>query len=198
MAKKKEVSFKSMSATQKRVAIAEDVIAALQAKRYKATSGTYVESKTTAKGFIEKSCGSNDVELKDVLAKNMKSCEVCAKGAMFVASVERFNNLKVSVSDPTDNVFEKLNGDYEVCDHLSNYFDEEQLAMIEAAFEGGEFADEVYIDDEDDKSRNNKRWTIYGYSILYPNATDRMIAIMENIIRNKGKFVAKVSEILDI
>jgi hypothetical protein len=182
--------FKSLSPTQKRIAIAEDVIGALKAKRYKATCGTYVYSTATAKGFTKKNESALDIDLQEILKANMKSCEVCAKGAMFVAAVERFDKLKIDVYDSSDRVLADFDGDESVCDHLSNYFDQDQLDLIECAFEGGEFMEShgIYEEGETD-------WAARGYEHKYPNAHDRMIAIMENIIRNKGKFICSPKEL---
>lgn len=186
--KPKAVDFKSLTPTQRRVAIAEDVIAALRAKRYTAEqSNGYVTTKVSANNLVSKAdlASLNDgveveIDLQSALAKNMKSCTVCAKGAMFVAAVEKFDRLKVTVGDQNDDVLEQFNDDDAVCDHLENYFSREQLDLIEEVFEETNYSQ--YVCDKSDLARA----TII---INNPDATSRMIAIMENIVANKGKLV---------
>jgi len=177
---KKTVDLDKMTPAQSRVAIAKDVIESLLAERFKATTGTYIYSRSaTANGIAVQ----GTVNLKDAIQKNMKSCKVCAKGAMFVAAVERFNQIYSEVRRPGDNVLEEFSHDVEICDHLGKYFTKRQLDLIEMAFEGE--GEDMFIDELVEE----KKYVALAYSFIHKNPEDRMIAIMQNIIANKGEFV---------
>ena len=182
----KPVKLNSLSPTKRRIAIAEDVIAGLRARRLEATPGTYVsgnvmiqpDGKDQNFGDGIKSC-----ELQEVLATQMKSCEVCAKGAMFIAAVEKFDKVKLVDIHVGDNPLGRFSDDDSICDHLENYFSRAQLDLIEAAFEG----DTMDIEVETEECQ-----IAMAYQYRYPDHADRMTAIMKNIVMNNGKFVCKL------
>lgn len=179
----KPVPFGSMNAAQRRVAIAEDVIAGINAKRFIATQGTYVELR-------EASCELNPdetVDVQKVLAENVKTCEVCAKGAMFIAAVEKFNKFKLDGIESEFDLSQALDSEASQCDHLGKYFSKDTLDLIEEIFEeSDDYGYGITVSDEEDLAKA-------AYVVKYPDAEDRLIAIMENIIANKGDFVLKVN-----
>ena len=146
---KKRLDLKKMPKAQARVEIAKDVIAAVKAQRLVPTRGHYVV-------FDEPVTG----ELRQELA-NIKSCQVCALGALMVAKVARtnkcdlFNEISLSRDETTS--------------HLIEFFSDDELDEIEQAFEGVVVYDQKY-------------W------FKYPDDSDRLIAIMKNIIKNNGTF----------
>jgi hypothetical protein len=184
----KPVKLSSLTPSGRRVAIAEDVIAGLNAKRLIATSGSYVATELPIETH------GDNVELQKILAENLKSCEVCAKGAMFIAAVEKFDKLKLNIDEYNHhNVLEDFNQDDAVCDHLENYFKREQLDLIEKVFEGADFLED--IDLYNSKAIEEENFVAVGYLFKFPDATDRMIAIMENVIRNKGVLILDIEQL---
>ena len=186
---KKKVSFEKLSPSQKRVTIAKDVIAQIKLGRYIADSGSYI-----ANINFKNNLGDDEMHNKDI-KKNfgkIKSCTVCAMGACLM-SATKFAN-KLSFGDVGDSVRDLVND--KVKDLFSKLFSPEQLLLIETAFEGGG-------DDTDGDSRvaydlfDLDRNQFEGSDFLQPSdefrnnyyeSEKRLIAIMENIIKNKGTF----------
>lgn len=187
--------FNSLSPEQKRVAIAKDVIAQLNAKKIIPESGTYFA--------IEDNPDDYDVSLQKHLPKTQ--CSVCALGSLFYSHV-KFNN-KVTYGDYLKAWTSDL-----IVEELNNYFDFEQLGMIEYAFEGfdGSLSDDkpkyydlngisscpvndsefAYVPKE---FLNNLKYS-YQYFLHLVNQNERgedfrLYQIMNNIIRNNGTFV---------
>lgn len=87
----KQIDPKTLTAAERRVLIAKDVIAALNTKRMRARTNSgsfernpYVDVKLTATTLQE--------DARKALAK---PCIVCAKGAALIACVDRFNKVKL-------------------------------------------------------------------------------------------------------
>lgn len=72
--------FRKMSKARKRVAIARDVLAQLKVGKFKATPGTYVESKALE-------TDDSNVQIQSLLLPPTVSCDVCGIGALFVCGV---------------------------------------------------------------------------------------------------------------
>ena len=178
--------FNALSDEQKRIEIAKDVIAALKAKKLSAGQMVYVNN-TNIDDIIRQD-GSQ--QLQPLLIETQKECQVCAKGALFVCDVIRRNEFKVSksvTSIDSDIILQKL-----------EYFSESQLNLIETAFEGDTKQEEglVELDEEGDAKYDENFDVIYipvvkqaiKFSKRFTNDTNRMIAIMKNIIENNGEF----------
>lgn len=176
--------FASLKPAEKRVAIARDVLSQLRLGKLVATPGVWLrdggeEPLICAEDSVEK----KNVELQAILNKQ-EQCTGCALGGMFMCAVKRANKLKVK--DLTD--FTSEDGYEESVDvdgsdataYLGRWFDQEQLSMIESAFERGDgaFGSEAanFCADEED-------------------AGERMRLIMENIIVHKGRFNPDVQPI---
>lgn len=174
--------FKAATPSQKRVLIAKDVIAQIKAKRFKARSGTWVNP-VFRNGQDLDMFEKFDEEIAPVrelfLEQKIPACECCALGAMFM-SCTLYNN-KTTVENLLDETlnFEDLirTSGPQFSNGLDQFFSKTQLKLIEAAFEGdyGAFSWEG--------SDKTKVW----YETL-PNDTKRLVAIMNNIIKNKGIF----------
>lgn len=100
--------FAQMSLMQQRVAIAQDVINQLNARKFKATTGVYVRANQWAQE---------------------ESCQVCALGALAVsvadgAMFDKYGGYTDSGSNQSDCHLQ-----------LSSFWDEKELDEIEAAFE---------------------------------------------------------------
>ncbi len=173
--------FNSLTKPQKRVAIAEDVIKQIKAKKYTAKESTYLYISTTVEDEEQLQSNFNNVQ-----------CDCCALGGLFLSEV-KFNN-SCTIGEANDYDFD-VKGDT----RLQKYFSIEQLILIEAAFEcwdayrllhnntidsGYGFnlkLNELKLTEED----INKACK-FGDSFYYEK--DKLIAILQNLIQNKGTF----------
>jgi len=170
--------YSQMTAGEKRVAVAKDVIKQITVKKFKAKTGNYV------KIALPKSLKGTD-DIKKYF-RRIKSCTVCAMGACLL-SVTRFENkLKFNEVGPSANA---LRNDNAI--RLFELFEPDQLMLIEQAFEGFSYdadriADRIFKTDD---FLIEKRANIDAFYHTYKSDRSRMIAIMKNIILNKGTFV---------
>ena len=143
-----------------RVAVATDALAWLDAGRLVADH-TYVEpthDKNASTLFFGADANS---QLRDLV---LGRCQVCAKGALFLAKVVRFD--RCTVGD-----FRQAEwGDNVIVDGL---FSPKQWKLIEAVYEGRD-----YFTDHADL------WVD-----RYPASKARLRALLANIIRHRGEFV---------
>jgi hypothetical protein len=152
---KDNAAFEVMTNSQKRVAIAKDALQWIRLGALTPTKGTYLRPQlhpTLALDYPERAA----VQANTL---NWGACQCCAKGALFVAKVNRFDNC--SAMD-----FQGFTGQNLLMDGI---FLRDEFDMIESAFEG-------WMDDQ---------WRWFK---KYPNAKTRMMAILRNIIRNQGDF----------
>jgi len=184
--------FEALTPSEKRVAIARDVLAQIHLKRLVPTAGVWLDA-AHWRGLFTKNQVKKDAELRDIL-KGTKQCEGCALGGMFMCAVERADKLKLSelesgvmYNQEVENA--KENGD--TIDHitlddsaisesdaftyLGRFFSRAQLDLIESCFElncGTSYTDvgDDFCPDEGD-------------------ASERMRLVMENIVVNKGRFM---------
>ena len=131
---------------QKRVQIARDVIEHMNAERIVSRPGIYMDllSGVLEEGFVVK----RDTQVKEVFDK-LPSCDVCALGACFVSMMRRYNECTVEEMRPPkygkppdldESPYEFLKASARSMEtqkeYLSRLFDEEQLCLIEVAYEG--------------------------------------------------------------
>ena len=183
-----KVSIEKMSKNEARVAIAKDVIAQIRAKKYKAKNRTYVDFKPKTgikkKEFFTEKDVETGKDLQDVIKTRMESCQVCAKGALFVSAIRKFDNFAVEDGMLYNSLYESggascyANND-DFLDHLRDYFDYDQLELMEYAFEG----DCGQVDDYDQEER------ALAFYHSFKKAEDRLVAIMKNVIKNNGEFI---------
>ena len=168
---------------QMRVIIAKDVLAQIASRRYCPAEGSWVANSNV---------GDMDFYIEDRLAEDeklckvdaseyvnkIKKCSVCALGAIFMSQVSNFGGVTFTDGSYAYDVFEDLERS-----PLKKYFSVSQLELIEACFEGlaGAYSG--------DMTKSSDRVSAQAYYICHKNATKRMTAIMNNIIRNKGIFV---------
>ncbi len=186
--------FQAMTPAEKRVAIAKDVLKHLEAKKIKPTSGTYVNPDLSNKTLKNKFSGRmiKDVQLQEVYS-NVNSCKVCALGAMFFCAVKVANNLNIQQHWQTSVSTKILNREVEntiyykdmgysqsesVFKYMKRFFTKHQLDLIETAFE--RFC-----------LKSNNTNVLKAIEMFKPEVSlhNRMKAIMQNIIKNKGTFV---------
>jgi hypothetical protein len=150
-----------------RVLLARDVIAQIKARRYIARCGTYMNPLKEESLLLREAVQ---------FARSSAPCEVCARGALFLSELKLYNEFEGGVN---------LNPDGEV---EERFFDEQHLA-IEQAFEQSAYDQEEYsIPGCECSSCRMARGELATWGNTYPDPEKRLIAIMRNIIRNKGKF----------
>jgi len=156
------------------------------------------------------------VDVKKYLDE-IKRCSVCALGAIFMSQMNILKKITLSGKYNAlarDNVsqeyawysyiFKDLN-----VSPIGKYFSIKQLALIEACFEGlhthlyGDLTPKSSLysrtfhynlgdrssGPDDSAYSGDDKLIAYSYVIRYKNAAERMTAIMNNIIRNKGTFI---------
>lgn len=180
---KKNAKFQKLTKGQKRVAVAQDVIASLKSGQIKAIQGTWAEP-LRRENFVPE---DKEVEFCEVL--NKTKCKCCGLGALFVEAVKRFDKFKSVVAVD----------DYDIYHYLKKIFSEEQLDMIECSFECGDgvnkegsFKDAIpsissygeYCYEYNSKTYD--RCVRFGKTFKTPRL--RMTAIMQNIVNNNGTF----------
>lgn len=100
-------------------------------------------------------------QLRDIV---LGPCKVCARGCLFIAKAVRYDNVLAS----------QLQQAAYNDGPLSEHFDADQLNLIEYVYEGWD-TQFIYSDD-------------INWMTKYPSNTIRLIAILKNIIKNKGTF----------
>jgi hypothetical protein len=131
---KRNAAFAKLSPEQKRVTVAKDVIAALNAKQIKAQANYYLKvystklgpKKHTAAWYAEMEKQQEADAQTELLAGKLQ-CSACAIGAVFTCAVERVNNLKVEDLKSARKSF--------MSSYLEGLFSREQLDLMEVAFE---------------------------------------------------------------
>jgi hypothetical protein len=177
--KKLNAEFKKATKAQKRVMIAQDVLAQLKAKRYVAESGCWVQANYNPASSLA------DIKYKDSVkelfaAQKIQSCNVCALGGLFMSCTNLNNNtLLEELDDVSEDLGNLIDEEEKLSNKLNKIFTTSQLKLIETYFEanGGYFRD--YDEDERIEAFYNK----------HPSDEKRLQLIMENIVKNEGTFV---------
>ena len=206
---KRNAVFKKATKAQKRVLIAEDVIAQIKANRLIPESGVFVEANINKEvvsdcdvlqNMVEShpsELAADSVEMQilnrslreSFFDKTVETCSVCALGGIFM-SCTLFNNktLNKDVVNHTGqgcNLGESLRDDVGISNGLDKLFTMTQLVMIENAFECGE----GYFYFEGECKLSDKVYNAcVNFGNKYDDAKDRLVAIMKNIIKNNGTF----------
>lgn len=185
---KKEKVKKLTKLQEKRVAIAKDAIAQLNTEAYVAATGQYVGLDWQQTDEIEAAAGAcklftgkdaSDFEFNKVLdnvVSKQNPCEVCAKGALFLSSIRKFNNFTLE---------EASDGDLDnMASHkVQEIFGEKNADLIEIFYEKWDADQDMNPLDEETFEKVEK------WANKYPNNTDRLIAILKNIVKNNGEFI---------
>lgn len=205
MSKAKQDLWASMTRKQRKVAIAKDVIAQIQAKKYNIqasvgyvcpietkTNQERVESHFKKVKSVTEPVSDADVE---VLTKN---CTMCARGAALMSRIRKFNTITRDqmdiylIDDEGDLVYPeryakgKKKVAYASIDTnqstttigLAGAFTEAELIVIESAFEQSPYFGNT--------STANFLAVDFGKDI--EDDADRLLAIMQNIVDNDGVF----------
>ena len=148
-----------MTKSEKRVAVAKDAMAWVRARALEA-GHWYCTPEQPPREY------HNKQQLRDVV---LGKCEVCAIGALFLANAVRFGNTTV---------LDEWEGRYH--EKLVGLFSEEQLSMIENAYERGESSHY--------SANSNATQRAVQFGDQYVEDKDRLIAILKNIVVNGGTF----------
>ena len=156
-----------------RVEIAKDVIETLDAQRMVATPLEYFKLGTHTEGALE----SFEATALSVRRKGKTKCRVCALGATVVCAVGLYDE----APELEEDWGYKHVSNSTMRDVLSRWFSRQQLDLIECAFE-------MCSGFDLGKSSNASRETAetFGEGFSHPRA--RLVAIMQNIVDNKGLF----------
>jgi hypothetical protein len=154
--------------SEMRVAVAKDVIAQMTAKAYQPGSG-YV--------FMEfkEPLPQGATDLREVLGLPTARCEVCARGALLLSKARLYNAVPLKTIRSSQHV---CCGQWFTESALADVFSAETLMLVEAAYEQCyHFAANL-----------KERYAASQFGSQYRDDTERMVAIMENIIANGGEF----------
>lgn len=191
---KNNLIFDQLSPAEKRVAIAEDCITRIKIKQIEARQGSFIRESDFYGGIGFHENGDMfkkpnymeqyQNEVKDIINSSPITCSACAKGALFISYVGRVNNV--------NRVYDSVNIDNAEHKKLLELFSAEQLSLIELAFEGYQYLthDENHCRIQLDLDVRESAREL-AYSITDTN--ERLIAICENIIENKGEFIPSTS-----
>lgn len=181
----KSKPFSKLSKSEKRVVIAKDVIQQIKVGKYLAETGGYIDGIFFKKQDKMDSSKMEDMDIKKNFGK-IRQCTVCAMGACLM-SITKFQN-KLTFGDVGSGVSDMSNT--KVTKLFKSLFSDIQLHLIEKAFEGTDtvtLSSELFGLDEDNFSEQVERCDRNFYS-EYGTDSERLIAIMRNIIKNKGTF----------
>lgn len=207
---KREAIFKKASATQKRVLIAKDVIAQIKAKKIKPESGTFV-SVEKVKGFISSSeadkrtgawnyamnrlsdSAGSEADVRQLYLENtIQQCSCCALGGMFMSCTLYNNNTTVGnlsyAADDIGDVILNEDNTEPLPNGLNKFFSVAQLKLIEQTFEGDNGAVVSGMYDGTGETVDEFSPRAEAFYNKYRKPKDRLVAIMQNIVKNNGTF----------
>ena len=182
-------AFKKASKAQKRVMIAQDVIAQIKAKRYVPESGTFVIANWSEK--IDYKDHSDNIQ-EAFQKKQIETCQVCALGGLFMSCTNLNNNTNFEQLEQAEDLGEMIDNEERISNGMDKFFSVNQLKLIETYFENaqGYFRDYEVSINIPESHRN-------AFHNQYLDDDERMIAIMENIVNNKGTFIPKKLKVLN-
>jgi hypothetical protein len=165
----KNKKFLKLTRKEQRVAIAEDVIAQVRAKKFVAAS-VYFKLGRANNGCDEvystpefDLTDNTNADLSECIAA--EGCTVCGIGSLFASAVLNADRLKVKKVASHQSV---CVGRGDEVHYLRKWFDADQLNLIEDYYEQESWRESTIYDEDDDSKR--------------------LIMIMQNIIGNKGVF----------
>ncbi len=178
---KLNAEFKKATKAQKRVMIAQDVLAQLKTKRYVAESGCWVQANYNSTATWADIKYTDSVQ--ELFAeKTIESCNVCALGGLFMSCTNFNNNTLIEdLDDATAQLGDLIDEEEKLSNKLNSIFSVKQLKLIEVYFEGN---DGYFYE-------NREYDTVKAFYTKYPSDKKRLQLIMENIVENEGTFVPK-------
>lgn len=188
-----------MTKAEKRVAIARDVLKRLRYLHLK--EDNYITEITSVELKVPPTANA-----QEVLPVVEKKCEVCALGGMLLSYCRLYDKMTVEDLLPeTDNENEsdemRYAGSFAVNDHLGKIFSLAEMARIETAFEGtrengwrmyAPIEQNYYHGDHPPTMSAEQRDAANDFHDKYPEPSERLRAIMQNIVKNGGTFVLPI------
>lgn len=171
-------AFTSATRTQKRVLIAKDIIEQINLQKIRPMAGVW------AQPYFDKGVNPDDSFQQTFLEGKVNVCQCCALGAIGVSCIlfknEVINHDVKDVTDYGDISYwegEDVVGFFEI-------FNKKQLDLIEFTYECGCGAtNECDLDYSLETVRRAR-----NFADRYDDSHSRLIAIMQNIIKNNGYF----------
>lgn len=196
---------KSQAKRKLAVSICKDVIAQINSGKLIPQRGIYVSPKITT--VIQKKINKGEtVSVRNAIKAAGKGCSACALGSMFITHVDKNNKCEVDKSSFTNDYGEfscnfGWNRKSKMIPKLEEAFTESELIDIETAFEvgygGSVFKEDIFFDNFEFSTGGIKKKTVVlssdEFGGLYKTDKERLIAICENIIKNKGVFKPSVT-----
>jgi hypothetical protein len=197
--------FNKLSRAKRAVIIAQDVIDQIREKIYKPNHryNTEVFKNIYSEDGIEQKDASTILKEQPHTIK----CEGCARASLFISAVKFKNELTVEEVIDARNGFDYEESTYSEntgTDYLSNEFDKEQQALIETAYEGGRFGEDLLDNMSDRKAKSfnqsldtalefhkkaSKKWKNWPYKSKRPTKTNYLLTeVCKNIVKNNGTF----------
>ena len=174
--KDKQKKWDAASRAQRRVMVAEDVLAQVKLGEIKVTSGTYLSVNQEFAGGL-----CQDDALYDVINETRK-CKACAIGSVFYSKITNYGycskDHKMSAMNRGSDGIEMF--ETNMVDIMADAFTEKELRTLEYAFEGYNYGGIEFSEDDGDILRK--------YHHKHASDKARLKAIMKNIIKNKGDF----------
>lgn len=155
-------AFKKAKPEQRRVMIAKDALKQLKAEKFIASPGTWAAVRYSSGA----SPHSRDA-LQPILLKPGISCKCCGAGAIFLSHVRLANEAAYGAG-----------GAFSLIQNATQW-PVDNLRLIELAFEGGDGC-HTAEDGNDDAA--------VDFGGDYEEPTNRLIAILRNVIANNGTF----------
>ena len=190
--KKRSKGWDEMAVAERKIALCKDVIKQIRASRVTIDKGNYIKN-NNGDDLRDILCEIFDACYYDMITPDMcdmikKECTMCARGALLISRIDKFNTLKIVDID---------NDGVSTSEGLNGAFDEEELCLIETAFEKDTYFYEDYY------SRRNVNTGSYEdieklanaakkFGENFPDHSDRLMAICQNIIDHKGEFRPEV------
>jgi hypothetical protein len=195
-----------LTKNERRVAIARDVLFQIRAEKINPESGVWLESDDPLLLDVKVPIAAHkepwqrtvkeEKQVKEVRAEVMPTqirdhdlapCNACALGAMFYSYIQKENHVKVAdlLDEPGSPLL--VGSYYSFREKLLKVFTEDQMALIENAFEQGQGG----LMDHEGKGRQWEltRLAAEIFGQRYYKDDERLKQIMRNIIRNDGQFV---------
>lgn len=182
----KPKSFFRLSAAEKRIAIAEDILNQIKIGQYDIQQGTWLNvefpdlNQLVEENKLKQTEGSMTQNMllggkRLVINIPAANCTCCAVGAACASAIRLYNNYELKSGE--------LSGFNEGHKVLGKYFTRKQIELFEAAFE-------KRSDDSIHKDCTEKELQrAVGFGKNYDTDKNRAEAIFKNVVNNKGVFV---------
>lgn len=177
---KREKKFKAASPAQKRVLVAKDVIKLIKLRKVQPSTGDFL-SEWSPVGY-EDLARNHPRDLRElILEGKLETCTVCALGGLMVGCTLYNDKVKYHEWGFTK-IGDWIADDKPMPNGLNEIFSREQLILIEQAFERGD----GYF--KADKENLEGTAAAVRFGIRHGDPDSRLLAIMRNIVKNKGEF----------